>query len=289
VRARARRSSIPALRRARALLALALALAALAATPTAASAAEPGCSLDPTSGTVTRTLADRSYELRVPAGLAGPDAPLLLSVHGFGGNGQVQERFTGWSGFADSHGFIVAYPNGRSVLGLGAWDPYSATSPDVGFIRRVADDIASTWCVDPDRIHVDGWSNGAVMSQRVACEAADRFASVTSYGGGTPTLGGTRPCAPSRPISVALFVGQFDFTYTGLTPNTNEWLEYDDCSPQPVRTSDPHGTLDTYSCAAGTQVLSRVVSDTSHNWPSGATGEDQRNRMWSFFEANPLP
>jgi polyhydroxybutyrate depolymerase len=137
---------------------------------------------------------------------------------------------------------------------------------------------------------VDGWSNGAVMSQRAACDAADEFAAVTSYGGGSPTAAGTAaPCHPSRPISVGLFAGQFDFTYAGLAQNTTEWRGYDGCSAPPVHTTDQYGSTDTYGCANGTQVVARVVANTSHNWPAGAQGEDQRNRMWSFFQANPLP
>lgn len=254
-----------------------------------ASAATPGCTLAPTDGTQTRTLGTRSYELRVPAGLTATQVPLLLSLHGFGSNGSQDEQFTGWSGFADANDFIVAYPNARGLPGSGAWDPYTASSPDVAFLRDVAADIAATWCVDPDRIHVDGWSNGAVMSQRVACEAADVFASVTSYGGGTPTPPGAAPCAPSRPISVGLFAGQFDFTYAGLAQNTQEWVGRNACAATPTRTTDPYGTLDRYGCAAGTEVLERVVANTSHDWPAGDKGEDQRSRMWAFYEANPRP
>lgn len=282
-------TSVPRGIRRLALLAAATAALVLVPGGSPASAATPGCVLDATNGTVTRTLGARSYELHVPQGLAGSEVPLLLSLHGFGSTGRQDEQFTGWSGFADTHNFIVAYPNGQGSSGSGAWNPYSQSSPDVAFLRQVVDDIAARWCVNPRRVHADGWSNGAVMSQRLACEAADKFASVTSYGGGTPTMGGSVPCTPSRPISVGLFVGQFDFTYGGLAQNTNEWRDFNDCVPSPVRTSDAHGTLDTYSCAAGTQVLSRVVSATSHNWPSGAKGQDQRNRMWAFFQANPLP
>lgn len=281
-------SPVPAhrLRVVSALMGAALLLLA-AASP--AAAAEPGCTLAATDGTVTRALGERSYELHVPPGLSG-EAPLLLSLHGAGSNGSQDERFTGWSGFADVQDFIVAYPNARPSFGSGMWDPYSAGSADVAFLREVVRDISAAWCVDPRRVHVDGWSNGAVMSQRLACDAADTFASVTSYGGGTPTFGGTAaPCRPSRPISVGLFVGQFDFTYAGLAQNTDEWRGYDGCGSTPIRSTDPHGTLDTYSCAAGTQLLARVVAGTSHEWPSGARGEDQRTRMWAFFEGNPLP
>ena len=267
--------------------AAAVALGSLTAAP--ASAATPGCTLTPTGGTVTRVLGARTYLLHVPAGLSGTEVPLLLSLHGFGSNGSQDELNTGWSAFADAHGFIVAYPQGQGSAWSGAWDPYTAGTPDVAFLRQVVSDISSRWCVDPKHVHVDGWSNGAVMSQRAACDAAETFASVTSYGGGTPAPPGAAPCRPTRPISVGLFVGQEDFTFAGLQQNADEWRGYDGCSSAPAHTTDQYGTLDTYGCAAGTTLLARVVSNTSHNWPFGAQGEDQRNRMWAFFQANALP
>lgn len=267
-----------------------LAVAATLVAAPAAGAAEPGCTLTSTGGTVTKSLGDRTYRVNVPAGLSGAQVPLLLSLHGFGSTASQVETFTGWTPFAAAKKFIVAYPQGRPSEYGGAWDPYSSNSADVTFLRNVVADISSTSCVDPQRVHVDGWSNGAVMSQRMACAAADVFASSSSYGGGTPTLAGfATPCAPSRPISVALFAGQWDFTYAGLEQNAGEWRTVDACGATPVHTTDAYGSTDTYACAAGTQVVARVVNFTSHNWPSGAQGEDQRNRMWAFFTANPKP
>jgi polyhydroxybutyrate depolymerase len=266
------------------------ALLAAAAVPGSASAATPGCTLASTGGSVNKTLNGRSYRLNVPAGLTGTEVPLLLGLHGFGSTGSQFETFTGWTPFAASRGFIVAYPQARPSQYGGAWDPYTASSPDVQFLRDVVDHISATYCVDPRRVHVDGWSNGAVMSQRVACAAADKFASATSYGGGTPTLAGfATGCNPSRPISVGLFAGQWDFTYAGLAQNASEWRAVNSCAATPTHTNDAYGSTDAYSCAVGTTVLARVVSLTSHNWPSGDAGQDQRNRMWAFMSANPLP
>ena len=127
------------------------------------------------------------------------------------------------------------------------------------------------------------------MSQRAACSAADLFAAASSYAGGTPTLAGAAaPCTPSRPIPVALVVGQFDFTYPALEQNAAEWRGYDSCSSNAVSSSDQYGTTKRYACAGGAEVMTRVVKFTSHNWPSGAQGEDQRQRIWSFFMAHPL-
>jgi polyhydroxybutyrate depolymerase len=268
----------------------AAAATAIGAAPAAADAAQPGCGLQSTNGTITRTLGGRTYNVNVPAGLTGTQVPLLLSLHGFGSTGSQDELFTGWTPFAAAHGFIVAYPQAQPSQYGGGWDPYTANSADVPFLRSVVSDISSRWCVDPKHVHVDGWSNGAVMSQRVACSAADVFASSTSYGGGTPTAAGfATGCQPSRPISVGLFAGQFDFTYAGLSQNTSEWRGYDACGATATHATDTYGSADTYACAAGTSVLARVVNNTSHNWPSGAQGEDQRSRMWAFDMANQLP
>jgi polyhydroxybutyrate depolymerase len=267
---------------------LAIALAAIAAPP--AVAQEPACSLAPTNGTESRAFGGRSYLVSVPPGLSGDRVPLLVSVHGFSGSPSQQEQGTGWTPFAAAHGFIVAYPQGRPTAYTGAWDPYSPVSDDVAFIRSVVVDIAGRWCVDPARIHADGWSNGAVMSQRLACAAPDLFASASSYAGGPPTGGNLGvPCAPARPISVMLLAGRFDFTYAGLASNAADWRAIDGCGATPVNATDSYGVTDTWACANGSQVVARVVENTSHNWPSGAQGDDQRRRMWAFFEANPKP
>lgn len=136
-------------------------------------------------------------------------------------------------------------------------------------------------------MHVDGWSDGAVLSRRTACSAAGTFKPVSSNGGGTSTTSGfaTR-CAPSRPISVARFAGQYDFTCAGLAQNAQERRAVDGCGSAPT---DAYGSTDTHARAGGSNVVARVVSNTSHSRPAGAEGSDQRNRPWAFFIAHPLP
>jgi polyhydroxybutyrate depolymerase len=210
--------------------------------------------------------------------------PLLLSLHGDGGNGFADELSTGWSVFAETHNFIVAYPDARGYP-AGTWHPYTSPEPDVTLLRQVVADISTHWCINPNEIYLDGWSSGAIMSQRAACEAADLFKAATSYDGMSPTAGGVAPCQPARPISIGLIVGQMDdATAGGLAPNTAGWERYSSCSPTPTHEIDEWGFSDTYSCTGGTQLLARVVTYTRHNWPYGPRGEDQRARMWSFYQ-----
>ncbi len=283
-----------------------IALTVFAPAPTAALAATtPGCTLAPTSGLVTETIGDRQYQLYVPPGLTGSSVPLLLSLHGAGSNGLEDEISTGWDGFAADNNFIVAYPdasipdvNSSLYLDGGVWDPYTQNSTDVAFLRSVVSNIESSYCIDSNRVYVDGWSNGAVMSQRAACDASDVFAAADSYAGGDPTVWAQTdvnagqftgdPCNPRRPISVSLIVGQEDFTYFGLSENTTLWTGIDDCGSPPTTETDEYGSSSTYDCADGSQVMTRVVDWTSHNWPVGDQGQDQRERIWAFFMAHPL-
>jgi polyhydroxybutyrate depolymerase len=247
-------------------------------------ASAASCNLNTTNGTVTRTIISggvlRSYLLHVPTGLPGPTAPLLLSLHPLTYYAYQQESSTGWSPYADSHHFIVAYPQGINNM----WS-YSANSYDVTFLRNVISDIAATWCVDSKRTFTDGWSAGAVMSMRMACDAGDVIASAVEWAGEAPTMNG-QPCNISRPIAVGLFHGAKD-TIAPLSAdqtNRDEWISRDSCPTTSTHTSDQYGTLDMYSpCSAGVAVSWRVLTNQDHSWPTGAEAADQRDRMWGFL------
>ena len=51
---------------------------------------------------------------------------------------------------------------------------------DVAFTNRLIDDIVRDYRIDPNRIHATGWSNGALMSDYLACVLSDRIASVAA-------------------------------------------------------------------------------------------------------------
>jgi polyhydroxybutyrate depolymerase len=268
------------------LVGVCIALAALAVgAPAAYGQGGPGCTLTPTNGTTTRTLGARSYELHVPPGLTR-SAPLLITMHGLTSWGRAHEFDTGWSQFADSHTFIVAYPNGFA----NSWN-FNQASYDVSFLRSVAADIASRWCVNRRRIYASGHSNGAFMAQRLACDAPDVFASVTEYAGGSPESFGS-PCRPSRGIAVGLFHGDADFVVQPSSGERarDEWVARDRCPRAPTSESVSEGVLLRWSgCADGSEVIWRTYPGQSHLWPRGARGEDMRNRMWGFLQAHRRP
>jgi polyhydroxybutyrate depolymerase len=69
---------------------------------------------------------------------------------------------------------------------------------DVAFYRQLIATLQEHYSVDSQRISITGISNGGLMTQRLACELADRIAAVVSVAAMLSTnLAAT--CAPSRP------------------------------------------------------------------------------------------
>jgi polyhydroxybutyrate depolymerase len=243
-----------------------------------------GCSVTSTAGTVGRQAMGRDYHVNVPAGLTGP-APLLLSLHGAAQAYSLHEGETRWSTIAATKHFIVAYPAAAGLM----WD-FAQHSGDVDYLLAVVKDIAQTWCVDPHRIHVEGFSSGANMSARLACDASTVFASVAAFSGISPSLTGS-PCQPARPISVGLF--HTDADVISLPPlaekHRDEWVQRNGCPTTPVTEPGVPVAAARYGpCTAGTEVVWRVYHG-SHFWPTGDDRTDISTRMWDFFTRNPLP
>jgi polyhydroxybutyrate depolymerase len=171
-----------------------------------------GCTLRPTGSLTRVTVAGpgpggsttRTYELYVPEGIGTQSrVPLLVSLHGLGASGTIQNAITHWSAFDNTQAaagtpFILVLPDGLGTL----WFWGAEGSYDVRFIFDVIARLEATGCVDPSQVYLDGWSEGAYMAQRMACAAGDPavdpagvvLAGVAAYAGGNPALPG--PCGP---------------------------------------------------------------------------------------------
>jgi polyhydroxybutyrate depolymerase len=72
---------------------------------------------------------------------------------------------------------------------------------DVGFLDRLLDALLLNYPVDPQRVYLYGYSDGAAMAYRLACDHTGRFAALVSGAGQFPVQDPGR-CAPSAPIAV---------------------------------------------------------------------------------------
>jgi polyhydroxybutyrate depolymerase len=265
-----------------------------------------------------------------PQALVGAPLPLVLLLHGGGGSATRTDAVPGFIELAEREGFYVAMPqgvgknwnDGRPDAGSKA---ATENVDDVGFVRAVLDDIAARVRVDARRVYATGISNGAMMSSRLACDAADRIAAIAPVAG---TLSESFECAPSRPVPVVAFLGTRDplvpyrggeISSIGGLVNRGRvlsahayfelWAALNGCTANsqtvlPDLTTGDKSTVQRESfggCRGGADVVLYTSRGGGHTWPGGEqylspwlVGHSNRDisataLIWRFFMDHPLP
>lgn len=238
----------------------------------------------------------RQYMVHIPKSYQPSQAaPLVLSLHGGGGNMQYQANDDYYQLISKSEqaGFVAVFPNGYSRFRNGKLATWNAgiccgkardqQIDDVGFIKAVVADIKTKANINPKRIYANGMSNGGMMAYRLACELSDTFSAIASVTG----TDGTQQCTPSKPVSIlhihaldddrVLFNGgsgvssntHADFV---SVPNTiKKWVNLNACNTSPQRVLEVKGAYcDVYThCNNNTQVKLCVTETGGHSWPGG--------------------
>src|SRR3954454_4555888 len=250
---------------------LAICLALFVAAPAHAA---PGCDRPLQAGDQTVPLqsagTDRPFLLYVPSGYDGrAPLPLLLNLHGSGGDGPGQMETSHMREYADNAGFLVAAPNGGAIAGAGhAWvvpgSPPRGDAPpggypdDVKYLREVIAKVQAMACQNRAKVFVAGHSGGGRMTSAMGCNAADVITAIVANVGlraGEPRTGSNgvaepdpATCNPSRPLPVIAVHGtndgtnpydgggQPDWQYT-VPQAVARWAELLGCQPQETVTS----------------------------------------------------
>jgi polyhydroxybutyrate depolymerase len=267
----------------------------------------------------------RTFQYHLPTGVKA-QAPLVLALHGRLGQGKNQAELTGFDGVAESGGFIAVYPDGvrRSWAdGRGMTPADKQGVDDVGFLTTLVDHFIEKFGADRRRVYATGMSNGAMMSYRLACERADRFAAIAPVAAqmGQKLAG---RCAPSRPVPIISFVGTADplVPFEGgevsgdrgpvlsAARTREKWATFAGCegAPAVTRESDPEPGDGTQvrreshgPCREGAEVIFYVVEGGGHTWPGGSRYLSERligrttqdidasSTAWEFFQRFKLP
>jgi polyhydroxybutyrate depolymerase len=244
-------------------LALALTLISLMGASQAVAELPIGLTVDLT---LTHDLEFRSYDVLRPASTVGPTPrPLVVDLHGFTSNGDSQRGLSGWNTLAETHGFLVAWPDGlfSSWNGINCCgDAVANNVDDVGFIRAMVAAIGAEVGINPERIYVTGLSNGGAMSHRLACEAADLFAAAAPMAYPIPHVDPAADCNPSESMPVITFMGLTDVlvSYAGAAPTFAHWRDKNTCDSggDPAEINETYGgsdcVIDTSCGEAGVEV-----------------------------------
>jgi polyhydroxybutyrate depolymerase len=175
-------------------------------------------------------LGDRSYHVRPPDNWDGvTPLPVLLHFHGWGRQGSLIVKHGRISGHTKRRGVLLLAPNGRRR----SWDFWDSGSADVGFAEAVIEDAARRYPIDRSRIYVSGYSYGAAMAWRYACENGKGVAGLLAVSG---TLRQDEEC-PEHPEHIRHVHGLkdgvlgFPFGPTGETTwPVHLWRERKNCA-----------------------------------------------------------
>lgn len=159
-------------------------LALAAALTLAGTAVAAGCDGIPAPCRV----AGGEYQIALPQ-TGAADMPVVLFLHGVGGNGANVLRNQRLATPILARGYALIAPTGTrregSRFGPG-WVFYPGWQgrDERAFLSRVTADAARRFGTSPDRVLLAGFSAGAFMVNYLACDAPDSFAAYAPVSGG---------------------------------------------------------------------------------------------------------
>ena len=122
---------------------------------------------------------NRDAVLQMPGAVPATPLPLLLMLHGAGGSGQGVLRRV--AAAAEDAGVAVLAPDSRD----GTWDAIRGSfGRDVAFIDRALAKVFEIVSVDPQRIAVGGFSDGASYALSLGLVNGDLFRTIVAFSPG---------------------------------------------------------------------------------------------------------
>jgi phospholipase/carboxylesterase len=150
--------------------------------------------------------------LYVPAGYrTETPAPLVLLLHGAGED--ARDGLAQLRGQADEAGLVLLAPGSHGST----WDSILSSGrygPDIATIDRALEHAFSRWAVDPERVAVGGYSDGASYALSLGIANGDLFSHVLAFSPGFLAPTGRRG-------SPRIFVSH---------GTQDRWLPIDSCS-----------------------------------------------------------
>lgn len=244
----------------------------------------------------------RTYHVVVPKGHDKKRAvPLVLALHGGGGNGKNFDRMTNmqFAREADKRGWVVVFPDGvakgwndgRKLVS--ARDNKRRGVDDVGFLGKLIDRLHQTMGIDKTRVYATGISNGGFMSFRLGLELSDRIAAIAPVTANLQRVHDGKE--PAHPVGLFVINGTADplvpykggevrvlWSKRGAIFSTKEtirrWAAFTGCKGEPTTEALPDrnrgdGTTTVCrtwaTCRDGAQVKLYRIQGGGHTWPGG--------------------
>jgi polyhydroxybutyrate depolymerase len=241
----------------------------------------------------------RTYYVRLPADY-DPAKAYPLSIGG-GGCGNTD-------GTSGNSGGLSALPNGQKEaiqIGLNYMYPNNAgacfaddfvNTPDLPYFDSLLAQVEQSYCVDRDRVFVDGFSSGAWETYLLGCARAGVVRGIGTAEGG---LRMARPACSGVPVAAILVAGLQDTENPigplmppgkndslGSAPARDDILKRNGCTGTTTAPWDPQypACVKYTGCPAAYPVVWCAI-DAGHT--DGA--DISRTGFWKFWSALPSP
>lgn len=252
-----------------------------------------------TSGGMSRTFTFHSPGVSPPpAGL-----PVMIVMHGDGGNGASVKGYTGMDAIADAQNFIAVYPDAVN----GTWNRYVDNVPgdaglgnagapdDVQFISDMIAYFCTTYHINSRKVYATGHSAGGFMAYNLGIQLNSKIAAIAPV---AASLWGDNAFINNyfansyTPIPVYHIHGDADATVNYPDPNNvaDAWGEWPlsgfgnaNCGNNTYGSST---TLVTNVkklsfCSSGKEVTLIRIMGGGHGWPA-VSGYNAASAIWSF-------
>lgn len=173
---------------------------------------------------------EREYYVHVPAVYQENEPiPVVVMLHGTSGDGDRFYNISGWKELGETDTILTVFPSSwhHCVFDEGQmnhttkWNVYPGSftycageipRDDIGFLRKMVDDLDAKFNIDRKRMYIEGFSNGGQMAGRCAVEMSDVFAAAVQNAGSLPN---DTTLHPKGLIPVLMQVGNEDDRFTG--------------------------------------------------------------------------
>src|SRR5215210_787743 len=197
--------------------------------------------------------AARDGYLYVPAEYrSGPPAPLVVVLHGAGEDGR--DGLALLRSQADEAGLILLAPSSREYT----WDlVVGQYGPDIAAIDRALEQTFSRYAVDPERVAIGGYSDGASYALSLGMANGDLFTHVLAFSPGFAA-------PPGRTGSPRIFVSH---------GTRDGWLPIERCSRRIVPQLERAGYEVRYREFEGGHVVPPEIGREAAGWFTAGQGQ----------------
>lgn len=262
------------------------------------------------------------------------EVPLVFMLHGMGGTATNSICETGWSKKAEDAMFIVVYPEATRPDtqsppslranpqawndGSGRFHAAEQQIDDVAFIEALVDRVVGDYAIDPKRIYVAGFSNGASMAFRVGAELPSKVAAIAPNAGAcwleklqlsqgvslcyiTGTDDSLNPLEGGFPKLAIGGREQGGRKKPAVQETIDKWVRALECEGKPDRDTTTDGVrVRRYGKGRdGAEVDFTTIEGLGHHWAGGVgqapeflVGENTKKLtatdvVWEFFSLHP--